>query len=168
MTAARREMPDLLGPLQLADGGLGFGQEQPSHLCERYCGPLVTVQQTSAERLLQPLDLQADGGLCHVQPVSGACEAELFGDGYEIAELASVKRDSAAGEGFGNAGVRHSINAQRRVKRAASHIFGVLQRIRIGCNHRVLDVLLGQVASRLVIVKISIDHRASSGYSVVP
>jgi hypothetical protein len=34
--------------------------------------------------------LQADGGLRHVQPVSGACEAELFGDGYEIAKLASV------------------------------------------------------------------------------
>ena len=29
--------------------------------------------------------------LRHVQPVSGAREAELFGDGYEIAELASVK-----------------------------------------------------------------------------
>jgi hypothetical protein len=35
--------------------------------------------------------LQADGGLRHVQPVSGAREAELFGDGYEITELASVK-----------------------------------------------------------------------------
>lgn len=27
--AARREMPNLLGPLQLTDGGHGFGQEQP-------------------------------------------------------------------------------------------------------------------------------------------
>src|SRR5205807_9866793 len=89
--AARREVPDLLGPLQLTDGGLGFPQEQPSRLGERHCGPLATVQQTGAERLLQPLDLQADGGLRHVQPVSGAREAELFGDGYEIAELASVK-----------------------------------------------------------------------------
>jgi hypothetical protein len=35
--------------------------------------------------------LQAHGGLRHVQPVSGASEAELFGDGYEIAELASIK-----------------------------------------------------------------------------
>ena len=60
-------------------------------LCERHCGPLATVQETSAERLLQPLDLQADGGLRHVQPVSGAREAELFGDGDEIAELTSVE-----------------------------------------------------------------------------
>src|SRR5947209_10805207 len=135
-------MPDLLGPLQLTDGGLGFGQEQSSRLCERHCGPLATVQETSAERLLQPFDLQADGGLRHVQPVSGAREAELFGDGYEMPELASVKRDSAAGDGLGNAGMTHSINARRRVKRAAPHLFGTLQRIRIGCNHRVLDVLL--------------------------
>jgi hypothetical protein len=35
--------------------------------------------------------LQADGGLRHVQPVSGAREAEFFGDGYEMPELASVK-----------------------------------------------------------------------------
>ena len=77
---ARREMPDLLGPLQLTDGGHGFGQEQSSRLGERHWGPLATVQETSAERLLQPLDLQADGGLRHVQPVSGAREAELFGE----------------------------------------------------------------------------------------
>ena len=89
--AARREVSNLLGSLQLTDGCHGFGQEQPSRLGERHCGPLATVQQTSAERLLQPLDLQADGGLRHVQPVSGAREAELFGDGYEIAELASVE-----------------------------------------------------------------------------
>jgi len=35
--------------------------------------------------------LQADGGLRHVQPISGPHEVEVFGDGYEIAELASVK-----------------------------------------------------------------------------
>lgn len=63
--AARREAPDLLGPLQLTDGGHGFGQEQ-SPLRERHCRPLATVQETSAERLLQLLDLQADGGLRHV------------------------------------------------------------------------------------------------------
>ena len=28
--AARREVPDLLGPLQLTDGGHRFAQEQPS------------------------------------------------------------------------------------------------------------------------------------------
>jgi hypothetical protein len=58
-----------------------------------------------------------------VQAVSGACEAELFGDGYEIAELASVKRDAAAGNGFGT----YSINVRRCVKGAAPHIFGALQ-----------------------------------------
>jgi len=110
--------------------------------------------------------LQADGGLRHVQPVGGAREAELFGDGYEIAELASVKRDLVAGDGFGNAGMTHSINARRGVKRAAPHIFGALQRIRIGCNHRVLDVLLGQLASQIMIPKISVDHRVSSGYCI--
>src|SRR3954451_4841686 len=93
-------------------------RNSPSRLGERHCGPLATVQQTSAEHLLQPLDLQADGGLRHVQPVSGACEAELFGDGYEMPELASVKRDSAAGDGFGNAGMTHSINVRHRVQRS--------------------------------------------------
>jgi hypothetical protein len=31
--------------------------------------------------------LWSNGGLRHVQPVSGAREAELFGDGYEMAKL---------------------------------------------------------------------------------
>ena len=35
--------------------------------------------------------IAGDGGLRHAQPVSGVREAELFGDGYEIAQLASVK-----------------------------------------------------------------------------
>src|SRR5271154_2974629 len=70
--AARREEPDLLGPFQLTDGGHGFGQEQSPRLCERHCCPLATVQETSAERLLQPLNLEADGRSRHVQPVSGA------------------------------------------------------------------------------------------------
>ena len=60
----------------------------------------------------------------HVQPVSGARKAELFGDGYEIAKLPNVERDWAAGDGFGNAGMTYSINPQRRVERAAPHIFG--------------------------------------------
>jgi hypothetical protein len=33
----------------------------------------------------------------------------------------------------------------------------------VGCNHRVLDVLLDQLASQVVMPKISVDHRASSG-----
>jgi hypothetical protein len=44
-----------------------------------------------------------------------------------LAELASVKRDSAAGDGFGNAGMTYSINVWRCLKRAAPHIFGALQ-----------------------------------------
>ena len=59
----------------------------------------------------------------HVQPVSGARKAELFGDGYEIAKLPNVERDWAAGDGFGNTGLTYSINPQRRVERAAPHIF---------------------------------------------
>jgi hypothetical protein len=72
-------------------GPIASAQEQLPSLGERYCGPLATVQQANAKRLLQLLDLQADGGLRHVQPVSGAREAELFGDGYEIAKLANVE-----------------------------------------------------------------------------
>jgi hypothetical protein len=88
---ACRAVSNLLSPVQLTHGGLRFGQEQSPYLGERHCRPLATVQQTSAKHLLKLLYLQADGGLRHVQPVSGAREAELFGDGYEIAKLASVK-----------------------------------------------------------------------------
>jgi hypothetical protein len=35
--------------------------------------------------------------------------------------------------------------------------------ITLSGNHRVLDVVLGQLASQVVISKISVDHRASSG-----
>jgi hypothetical protein len=35
------------------------------------------------------------------------------------------------------------------------------------CNYRVLEVLLSQLASQVVIPKISVDHRASSGYCIV-
>jgi hypothetical protein len=34
-------------------------------------------------------------------------------------------------------------------------------------NHRVLDVVLGQLASQVVIPKISVDHRASSSSCIV-
>jgi hypothetical protein len=39
--------------------------------------------------------------------------------------------------------------------------------ITLSGNHRVLDVVLGQLASQVVIPKISVDHRASSGYCIV-
>jgi hypothetical protein len=55
--AASREAPDLLGPVQLTHGGLRFRQKQSSRVSERHCGPLATVQETSAKCLLQPLDL---------------------------------------------------------------------------------------------------------------
>ncbi len=89
--AARGEMTDLLRPFQLPDGSQGFGQEQPSSLGEGHGGALATIQKTRAKRLFQRLDLLADGGLRHVQPVSSAREVEFLGDGDEIAELASVK-----------------------------------------------------------------------------
>jgi hypothetical protein len=108
--------------------------------------------------------LQTDGGLRHVQPVSGAGEAELFGDGYEIAELPSIKCDTAVGDWLGKAGTMHSINAQGRVKRAAPHILRTLQHIGMGCDCRVLDIVLSQLASQVVFPKISVEHRASSGY----
>jgi hypothetical protein len=109
--------------------------------------------------------LQADGALRYVQPVSGAREAELFGDGYKIMKLASIKRDSAAGDGFENTGMTYSINAQQLVYCAAPHIFGDLQRIRISCNACWMS--FGQLANQVVIPKISVDHRAFSGYCIV-
>jgi hypothetical protein len=67
-------------PLQPTDGGHGFGQEQPSRLRERHCSPLATVQETSTERLLQPLDLQADGGTATKQrSVHEDCELQPHG-----------------------------------------------------------------------------------------
>jgi hypothetical protein len=37
----------------------------------------------------------------------------------------------------------------------------------MGCNYRVLEVLLSQLASQVVVPKISVDHRASSGHCIV-
>jgi hypothetical protein len=39
--------------------------------------------------------------------------------------------------------------------------------ITLSGNHRVLDVVLGQLASQVVISKISVDHRASSSSCIV-
>src|ERR1700741_444353 len=69
--------------------------------------------------------------------------------------------DPAADDAFGNAGMDHSISAQRCIERAAPAIFGALQRGCIGGEHRVSGVLLGEFASQVVMPKIltDSDHR---------
>jgi hypothetical protein len=76
---------------------------------------------------------------------------------------ANYLRNSAASDALGNGGMTHSINAQRRIKRASPHFLGP-QCARIGRDHCFADVLLGQFVSLVVIPKISMDHGGSSRY----
>jgi hypothetical protein len=59
-------------------------------------GPLLTLEQQSADLGLQFLDATAERGLGHVQPGCGPCEAALIGHGAKIAELADVDVHAAS------------------------------------------------------------------------
>ena len=57
------------------------------------------AQQSAADQLLQRTDLAAQRRLRHVQPVRGAGEVELFGDGDEGAQVAQLDRVPRLWEG---------------------------------------------------------------------
>ena len=54
------------------------------------------LDQAAAERLLQPLQLQADGGLAEAQALAGARDVAGRGDGDEGAQEVVVEADHAA------------------------------------------------------------------------
>ena len=114
--ALGRQLPDLLGPLHMAQHGHGLFIEQLARIGQRDGFALVALQQAHAQLLFQLLHLHADGGLGHAQLVGGTREVQLLGHGDEVLELA------VAEHGFNLKFLsKNAFNPVDRIKQEASN-----------------------------------------------
>src|SRR3954469_15351498 len=79
-------------------GGVG-GAQDAARLLEQHNArrgqrdaAVRAVEEPDAELVLELADLLADGRLGDVEPLPGAAEVQLFGDGDEVPEMAEFHR----------------------------------------------------------------------------
>jgi len=67
---------------RLVERGPGFGQEESTHFGQCHRVP-VTLEQTHPQLFFKHFDLHAQGRLHDGQPLRGAAEVQLFGQGHK-------------------------------------------------------------------------------------